>query len=73
MRGLRVNSFAGLDFPTCHILPEGTPAKLISWREEDDVRYGLINTGEELPILEVTLLDGRVFKLEAEDSTARAD
>lgn len=61
-RGLLVNVFPGLERTS--IMPEDREVTLMSWREENDIRYGLTHEGEELPILEVRDAHGKVFKLD---------
>lgn len=46
------------------ILPIGERTLLKSHYESDGLRYGIIDTGETLPIYEVRLNDGRIFKAE---------
>lgn len=50
------------------VMPEGLPARLITWWEEDDVRYGRaeLESGEVLvlPVGEVRTIDHKVYRLD---------
>ena len=62
IRGLLVDVWPGRERTV--IMPEDREVTLMSWREENDIRYGLTHEGEELPILEIRDAKGKVFKLD---------
>ena len=46
------------------IMPEGVPTRITSWYESEEVRYGVIEDGRTLPVVELRLEDGRIIRLD---------